>query len=58
MIVAGEYIDLTLGVTLGISTMAAAALGTLVSVVFLNYIKGTSHEIGFKNFDKKLQNLA
>jgi hypothetical protein len=35
MIVAGEYIDLTLGVTLGISTMAAAALGKLVSAVFL-----------------------
>ncbi|KAG5183193.1 hypothetical protein JKP88DRAFT_317526 [Tribonema minus] len=31
MIIAGEYIDLTLGVTLGISTMAAAALGNLVS---------------------------
>jgi hypothetical protein len=29
MIVAGEYIDLKLGVTLGISTMAAAALGKL-----------------------------
>ena len=27
MIMAGEYIDLTLGATLGISTMAAAALG-------------------------------
>ena len=27
MIMAGEYIDLTLGVTFGISTMAAAALG-------------------------------
>jgi hypothetical protein len=35
MIVAGEYIDLTLGVTLGISTMAAAALGKSVSAVFL-----------------------
>jgi Transmembrane protein 65 len=30
---AGEYIDLTLGVTMGISTMAAAALGNLVSDV-------------------------
>jgi len=31
MILAGEYIDLTLGATLGISTMAAAALGNTVS---------------------------
>jgi len=31
MIVAGEYIDLTLGVKLGISTMAAAALGNTLS---------------------------
>ena len=31
MILAGDYIDLTLGVTLGISTLAAAALGNLVS---------------------------
>ena len=27
----GEYIDMTIGVILGISTMAAAALGNLVS---------------------------
>jgi len=33
MIAAGEYIDITIGVTLGISTMAAAALGNLVSDV-------------------------
>jgi Transmembrane protein 65 len=33
LILAGEYIDLTLGVTMGISTMAAAALGNLVSDV-------------------------
>lgn len=31
MIIAGEYIDLQLGIFLGISTMAAAALGNLVS---------------------------
>ncbi|CAM9223316.1 unnamed protein product [Chrysoparadoxa australica] len=31
MITAGEYIDITLGVTLGISTMCAAALGNLIS---------------------------
>ena len=33
MIVAGEYIDVTLGAALGISTMAAAALGNLISDV-------------------------
>jgi len=31
MILAGEYIDLTLGVSFGISTMAAAALGNTIS---------------------------
>ena len=31
MIIAGDYIDLTIGVTLGISTMAAAGLGNMVS---------------------------
>jgi hypothetical protein len=31
MIIAGDQIDLTLGVTLGLSTMAAAGLGNLVS---------------------------
>ena len=34
MIMAGEYIDLTLGATLGISTMAAAALGKRRSIYF------------------------
>ncbi|ESP00517.1 hypothetical protein LOTGIDRAFT_112076 [Lottia gigantea] len=33
MIVAGEYIDTTLGMTLGISTMAAAGLGNMISDV-------------------------
>lgn len=31
MILAGDYIDLTIGMTLGISTMAAAALGNTIS---------------------------
>lgn len=31
MIVAGEYIDSTLGVMLGISTMAAAGFGNIIS---------------------------
>ena len=34
MILAGEYIDHTIGVTLSISTMAAAALGNTISDVF------------------------
>ncbi len=34
MIMAGEYIDHTIGLTLGISTMAAAALGNAISDVF------------------------
>ena len=34
MIMAGEYIDHTIGLTLGISTMAAAALGNTISDVF------------------------
>ena len=33
MILAGDYIDLTLGVSLGISTLAAAGLGNLISDV-------------------------
>lgn len=33
MLCAGEYIDLTLGATLGISTLAAAAFGNLISDV-------------------------
>ncbi|RWS13148.1 Transmembrane protein 65-like protein [Dinothrombium tinctorium] len=33
MIIAGDYIDTTIGVTLGISTMAAAGLGNAVSDV-------------------------
>ena len=34
MIMAGEYIDLTLGATLGISTMAAAALGNTLHSLY------------------------
>ena len=34
MILAGEYIDHTIGLTLGISTMAAAGLGNAISDVF------------------------
>lgn len=34
MILAGEYIDHNIGITLGISTMAAAALGNTISDLF------------------------
>lgn len=34
MIAAGEYIDLTVGATLGITTMAAAGIGNMISDVF------------------------
>ncbi|XP_033645436.1 transmembrane protein 65-like isoform X1 [Asterias rubens] len=50
MIVAGDYIDLTIGVTLGISTMAAAALGNLISdlagVGLAGYVESIAHRIG------------
>ncbi|XP_059151686.1 transmembrane protein 65-like, partial [Physella acuta] len=53
MIVAGEYIDVTLGVTLGISTMAAAALGNLISDVAglgsAHYVENWAAKIGVKN---------
>ncbi len=29
-----------------------------VSITFVKYLKGLSHEIDLKNFDKNLQNLA
>ncbi|XP_038057852.1 transmembrane protein 65-like [Patiria miniata] len=50
MIVAGDYIDLTIGVTLGISTMAAAALGNLVSdlagVGLAGYVESLASRVG------------
>eukprot|EP00999_Lentomonas_sp_LEN2_P000160 NODE_1153_length_983_cov_81.196262_g1108_i0.p1 GENE.NODE_1153_length_983_cov_81.196262_g1108_i0~~NODE_1153_length_983_cov_81.196262_g1108_i0.p1 ORF type:complete len:312 (-),score=41.08 NODE_1153_length_983_cov_81.196262_g1108_i0:46-876(-) len=50
MITAGEYIDVTLGVAFGISTMAAAALGNLMSDVaglgFGGVIEALSNRIG------------
>jgi len=52
MIVAGDYIDLTIGVTLGISTMAAAALGNLISDVAgvgsAWYVESLSAKVGIK----------
>ena len=52
MILAGDYIDMTIGVSLGISTMAAAGLGNLVSDVSGVWagssIEKASRAMGFK----------
>ncbi|CAM1299004.1 TMEM65 (predicted) [Pycnogonum litorale] len=51
MILAGDYIDTTIGITLGISTMAAAALGNLISdiagISSAWYIESFSWRLGF-----------
>ncbi|PFX17427.1 transmembrane protein 65-like [Stylophora pistillata] len=53
MIIAGEYIDLTIGMTLGISTMAAAALGNIVSDVcgigLAHYVEAATNRLGFES---------
>lgn len=52
MIIAGDYIDLTLGVTLGISTMAAAGLGNALSDVAgvgsAYYVERIADKVGVK----------
>jgi tRNA-specific adenosine deaminase 1 len=49
LIIAGDYIDSTLGVTLGISTMCAAALGNIVSdlcgVPAGNYVEALADKV-------------
>jgi hypothetical protein len=53
MILAGDYIDATLGVTLGISTMAAAGLGNAISDVAgigsAWYVESISSKIGIRS---------
>ncbi|RUS77766.1 hypothetical protein EGW08_014471 [Elysia chlorotica] len=53
MIVAGEYIDVTLGAAFGISTMAAAALGNLISDVgglgSAHYVETVAARVGVRN---------
>ncbi|XP_068738416.1 transmembrane protein 65-like isoform X1 [Montipora capricornis] len=53
MIVAGEYIDFKIGMTLGISTMAAAALGNVVSDVagigLAHYVEAATNRLGIKS---------
>ncbi|ELU12444.1 hypothetical protein CAPTEDRAFT_37881, partial [Capitella teleta] len=55
MIVAGEYIDVTIGAALGISTMAAAALGNLISdiagVGSQGYIESVFMRLGMKTIN-------
>ena len=50
MIIAGEYIELSLGMKLGISTMAAAALGNtisdLVGIGSAWYVESFAHKLG------------
>ncbi|GFO48155.1 transmembrane protein 65 [Plakobranchus ocellatus] len=49
----GEYIDVTLGTALGISTMAAAALGNLISDVggigSAHYVETLAARVGVRN---------
>jgi hypothetical protein len=45
MILAGDYIETTIGFTLGISTMAAAALGVLIADVLGLSVGGLIEEI-------------
>ncbi|KAK6749074.1 hypothetical protein RB195_001590 [Necator americanus] len=53
MIIAGEYIDQQLGTMLCLSTMAAAALGNLISDVagvgLAHYVEGIVYKIGLKH---------
>lgn len=53
MILAGEYIDQNLGVFLTISTMAAAALGNLISdiaaVGLAHYVEAGAQRVGIKH---------
>ena len=53
MIIAGDYIDLTLGVTFGISTMAAAGLGNALSDVAgvgsAYYVERIADKVGVKS---------
>ena len=52
MIIAGDYIDLTLGISFGISTMAAAGLGNAISDVAgvgsAYYVERISAKLGIK----------
>ena len=53
MLIAGETIELNLGYMLGISTLACAALGNLVSDIFglgaNSFIEATARKLGLKD---------
>ncbi|XP_054160210.1 transmembrane protein 65-like [Oppia nitens] len=61
MIIAGDYIDATIGVTLGISTMAAAGLGNALSDIAgigsAYYVEQLATRIGVKSPDLSLAQL-
>jgi hypothetical protein len=48
MLVSGDYIEMTIGVTMGISTMAAAALGNVIADVLGLNLGGLIEEISYK----------
>ncbi|ODM95424.1 Transmembrane protein [Orchesella cincta] len=62
MILAGDYIDLTIGAALGISTMAAAALGNTISDVAgvgsAWYVEAMASKIGLKDPDLTPSQMA
>ncbi|XP_076041569.1 transmembrane protein 65 isoform X2 [Oratosquilla oratoria] len=64
MIMAGDYIDLTIGATLGISTLAAAALGNTISdlagIGSAWYVENIAAKIGVKppNLSKEQMQLS
>ncbi|CAL8133039.1 unnamed protein product [Orchesella dallaii] len=62
MILAGDYIDLTIGAALGISTMAAAALGNTISDVAgigsAWYVEAMASKIGIKDPDLTPSQMA
>lgn len=48
MLVSGDYIEMSIGVTMGISTMAAAALGNVIADVLGLNLGGLIEEISYK----------
>lgn len=48
MIVSGDYIEMSIGVTLGISTLCAAALGNVIADVLGLNLGGVIEELSYK----------
>ncbi|XP_066274337.1 transmembrane protein 65-like isoform X2 [Branchiostoma lanceolatum] len=61
MLVAGDYIDVTIGTALGISTLAAAALGNLLSDLFglgaASYVEVLALKVGLPSPEMTPQQL-